>query len=555
MMSINWLKNNKYLFILALIGLVFLFVYSWLYIGSEAKFTSPDEAVNYAFILKFAETGELKITEPLNEIAEGLITPRNATAVGNDIVPASFLGIVLIYGFLAKIFGSSIIIYLTPIFSIIGVIFFYLLIKEIFSRQIAFISSLLLFILPPFWYYSARGMFHNVLYINFLIIGLYFLLRCINKVNFSKKAIIQIILSGVFVGLALITRTSEIVWVILCITAVIYFSKKIKWQHAIMLFCIIGITFIPIFFYNNQLFGSPLSFGYTQTLMEANNGEIINNSIINKVIKLVFPFGFDIERTGLAIYQYLILMFPWISILLLVGIIWFLKSIIFNKIADIFPELKKYYVKISNLEKLYFGLYLFVVIWLILYYGSYLFYEYYDRSEIILGSSYLRYWMPIFIFGLPILVTAILKIGNIFDSLRIKKFVIVFLVVGISIFSVNKVLADPLQSLFQIKKHIGNSASKANLIFSKTEPDSVIVSGFADKILFPERRVIVSLPSDKKERDDLVQGLLDKTNIYYFHSSFDSHSGQIIESLKNSGYEFEQVYYFVEDDEVLYKLH
>ena len=60
-----------------------------------------------------------------------------------------------------------------------------------------------------------------------------------------------------------------------------------------------------------------------------------------------------------------------------------------------------------------------------------------------------------------------------------------------------------LQSLgFNDEKHIGNSASKANLIFSKTELDSVIVSGFADKILFPERRVIVSLPSDKKERDD-----------------------------------------------------
>lgn len=550
---LSWLKTNRYIIILAIFGLVFLFVYAWFGLGSENKFNSPDETVNYTFIEQFAKTGGLRINESLNDAAEHLITPRNATVVNGDIVPASFLGIILIYGLLAKIFSTSIILYLTPLISVISVIFFYLLLKEIFNRQVSFISSLLLFILPPWWYYSARGMFHNVLFLSLLIIGLYFLVRFI-KNDSDKISKYLLVTSGFFIGLSLITRTSEIIWVLFLVFGILIYFKKIKWKSFILSAGMMGIVFIPILYFNNQLFDSPLSFGYSQTLLPANSNEVVQNSTFSKVINFLLPFGIDFKQIGIAVYQYLLIIFSWFGIMLLMGIIWFLKNMIFKKILNIFPELSKYLASISGRQRLYFIFYLIISIWLILYYGSFRFIEYFDQSEIILGSSYLRYWLPIFVFGLPLISMMIIKISKIFINKRVEKLVVILLVIGISIASVNKVLADPLHGLFQIKTTVSANISKTKLILDKTESNSIIISGFADKILFPYRKVIVSLPGDVNQRNNLVSKLLSATNLYYFHSTLDVKSDNVIKSMKESGFEFEQIYYFANDGEILYKL-
>jgi len=388
---LRWLESNRHFIILALVGIVFLFVYSWLFIGTEAKFTSPDETANYHFIKLVAEKNQLRFYEPLNEVTDGLVRPRSMGFVDGFTVPGSFLGIILIYGILAKVFGTGIILYLTPIISVIAVLFFYLLIKEIFDKKIAFISSLLLFILPPFWYYSARGMFHNILFISLLIIGFYFFVKFLTAISNRKRATsLNILLSGFFIGLALITRTSEIIWVgIILLVLIIVNRSKFGWRNLAVFLGPLILLFILILLINSQIYGSILG-NYSQGVIETNSLGAASQTLYSNFQKLVLPFGVDFERVGQAAYRYLIVIFPWFSILLVVGLVWLIKNVILGWFGKLFSEVKDYLSEIQPFQKLYLGLYLLILIWLVIYYGSYEFYEYLDRTKIILGSSFIR---------------------------------------------------------------------------------------------------------------------------------------------------------------------
>ena len=62
-------------------------------------------------------------------------------------------------------------------------------------------------------------MYHNVLFISLLIIGIYILLKNLNKKSLMANywLLIAYFLSGLFIGLAIITRTSEIAWIVFTI--------------------------------------------------------------------------------------------------------------------------------------------------------------------------------------------------------------------------------------------------------------------------------------------------------------------------------------------------
>src|SRR4030042_5554451 len=145
----NFLKLFKSpLLYLSIIAVGFFFIYSYPRMVLPLINLSPDENANYFFSKLAAEKGTLMSYERLNEGIAPIVHPRSINVnQENYLVPGSFLGIILIYGFFAKIFGSNAIIFLTPFFACLGALFFYGIIKRIFSWQAAFISSSL--ILPP----------------------------------------------------------------------------------------------------------------------------------------------------------------------------------------------------------------------------------------------------------------------------------------------------------------------------------------------------------------------------------------------------------------------
>ena len=186
--SMSWLKKIKPdwgLIIVFLLGFIFLYSYSylarqlptdWSNESNKLILNSPDETANLFFARQFAQTNSLSFKDSANQIAGELISPRSMRVIKGQTVPAGFIGLPIVYGSLAKIFGLSAIPFFTPVLAIIGISFFYLLVKKLFGQQTALWSSVFAYVLPAYWYYSAKGLMPNLAFLVFFIISLYFFL-------------------------------------------------------------------------------------------------------------------------------------------------------------------------------------------------------------------------------------------------------------------------------------------------------------------------------------------------------------------------------------------
>jgi asparagine N-glycosylation enzyme membrane subunit Stt3 len=179
-MKIKWLKLTNLLIVSLLALVFFVFTASFNYFTQDknyTKWTSPDETANYFFSKRFSETGQLAYFDQAAIIGDNLVMPRSLRSDFGWVKPVSFLGIILTYGSIGAQLGVGVIPFLTPFFAALGIIIFYLLVSRIFENQrVGLVSSFLLASFPVYIYYTVRSMFHNVLFIVFLLIGAYLLL-------------------------------------------------------------------------------------------------------------------------------------------------------------------------------------------------------------------------------------------------------------------------------------------------------------------------------------------------------------------------------------------
>jgi len=462
---------------LVFFGVLFFFAYSYLTFSAPLIFNSPDETVNYLFAKVFAEESTLTITSDLNKDFNNIITPRSVNINYQDqIVPTSFLGIFLIYGMLAMIFGKWIILFLTPILAVIAVSCFYQIMKKIFESNIAFASSVLLFILPPFWYFSTRVMFHNILLISLLIIGLYLITK-INWTKFNLKIIGLCILAGLSIGLALITRYSEAVWVVfLLITLMIAFFKKEYLTHYLLIALVIAFSVLPVLKFNSLLYGNMFATGYSNI-----SGEQVTNLVQAGTLKLNVIKNF---------YFYLILNFWWFIIPMIAGLIIFIKT------------------KREKIQNLFLIIFSVSSVWLICYYGRFNFSDNISGT-VEIGASYYRYWLPIFIFGLPLVVVF-------FKSLKAVWIRNSF--IGLFIFlCIFTVMWGSEESLANVRQNLVKYSQIKEQVLNHTNDDSIIIGERVDKLFYPDRDVIELM---QKDNLNLIYNQLPElsknTQVYYF---------------------------------------
>ncbi|MBD3360087.1 MAG: hypothetical protein GF365_05285 [Candidatus Buchananbacteria bacterium] len=487
------LKNDKkFQFgVLIILGVIFFFVYSFLIFDNElTRFTWPDETANYFFITNYIDNSNFSFYEPLNEIGSNLIKPRSFNVYQNNLVPGSFLGMLLIYGLIGKIIGTKLILFLTPLLAVISGLFFYKILLKIFKSNIAFLSALLFFINPAWWYYASLSMLPNISFFSFLLIGFYCLLN-LNKNQ--KKNTLWLILGSFFIALALIIRTNEFVWVlgVILFLAIVY-RCKLKWYYILIFIAVNCLVFLPIFYYNQITYGDYLSFGYLQ--LEQGNGlvsqlppefQTANQSAIYNFIKfLILPFGFSAGAIIHNINQYFIQLFWWLFIPSVIGL----------------------FVLIKNFHKQAKGVYLLITfclsVYLAIYYGSWIFEDQMTLQLNKIGLSYVRYFLPIYILCLPLIAIFYLHLIGLFTARggKSKKFKIAlstFLAFCFIAFTVNVVYLSGNDNLLNIKQHIKDYNQSNQKIVELTEPEAVIISQRSDKIFFPQRKVIAKWSFDE----------------------------------------------------------
>lgn len=505
------------------------------------KFFSPDENANYVFSKLYQESGDLFIFEKYNYVASEVIHPRSYFSQEGNLKPLSFLGIIIIYGNLAKIFGQAIIPFLTPLFAALGFLFFYLLIETLSNKRIAFFSSLILFSFPVFLYYSARSMFHNVLFLSLLIIGLYFLLRLFQfpllkaKLLKNKKEYYKNILSvdvfysavaGFFIGLAIGVRTSEIIWLVPAgLLLLILKAKKLNFLRLSSFVIFMFLALSPVLYNNQVLYGSPFYGGYREMNQSiesiSQTGSAFWQSIfsgdfsaiglyIKNIFNTIFYFGFYPYQSLKMFFHYCVEMFWYLFIPACLGVI-----CLFTTKRRLWKKIWPYAVS-----------WLFLSFVLVFYYGSWKFVDNPDPSRFTIGNSYTRYWLPIYLGLIFLSAVFIDSVLDLIKKIKNKKLFVFgksiwlgFSFLTITYLSFNFVYQGSEEGLKHYPQKALAAQNEVRQVLFLTEARSVIITEYHDKFLFPERKVIVGR-FDDNNMNRAYKSLLPHLPVYYYNFTF-----------------------------------
>ena len=481
------------------------------------KWSSPDESANYVFSRLYATSGQLAFFDSASAFGDHILMPRSARNDFGWIKPVSFLGIILVYGGLASFFGTALIPFLTPLFAALGIIIFYFLIRRLFSERVALWSSFLLASFPVYIYYTVRSMFHNVLFVVLLLVALYlFTLALRSRDALVTKNFFQLSPTpnfwleclaaggaGLFLGLALITRTSEILWLAPAgLLTLIFYGRRLGITKSVILGALTFLPLLLVAYYNQLLYNSFWYGGYNE--MNRSLDDIAQSGrellaagglseywryarlYFERLFANIFYFGFNFRQSLVMFNHYVIKMFPALFWSGLVGLTILL-------IQNIFAPRRKYFI--------YVLAWLGASVFLIFYYGSWQFNDNPDLTRFTIGNSYTRYWLPLYLGLMPLASLALVRLSRFvfwagneasrrwqgWAAFGLQAKAISLLLVW-SLFFVLYGSEEGLSHLYHISR-----AEKVNTerVFSLTEPEAVIITKYHDKFFWPERRVIM----------------------------------------------------------------
>lgn len=242
-------------FLVVLLSFVFFICYAWAPISLPPKFIHPCENQNYVFSDLYSQSGELSYEEPLNEIAHGVILPRDTAYFNGRVIPTRYLGFPVIVGTSGTVI-HELMRFITPIAAIVGAIFLYLILRDHFGKKIATISYILLLVLPQYWFWSSYTMMENVISCTLLMIALRYFFKLSTDGRLSHY-----LLASMFFGMALFVRADFIFLFIPVVILLIWNRKKIKPLYSLLAIPSFMLALMPFLIWNKDLYGSFFSTG------------------------------------------------------------------------------------------------------------------------------------------------------------------------------------------------------------------------------------------------------------------------------------------------------
>lgn len=495
--------------------------YAFLPLSSPPRSASPDENANLHFSRLFADTGTLWQFDSINLQAKGAVHPRSMRVAQDFIVPGGFIGLPVLYGGIAALLGNAVLPYLTPIVAVLAVVAWGVLVTHLFGRRIGVLAAFLLAFHPVWWYETARTMQPNVLFVALIIFSLWcFLTQPIHGVlrertKFRLSEHIDPALAGTLLAFALAVRPSEAYWLIMA-AAIVAFSYRatLPWRRLAVAAVFTVLTIAPFVMLNASAYGSPFATGYGAAGdapvidLPQGQGAALLSSVLGPFDALLFPLGFapaDALRHFTAFG---------------IGIVWWWAVLVgcaFVALAADMRRLRASKEKPPRVALTFAALAAVISVWLILFYGSWTIRDNPDPNAVTIGSSYLRYWLPIYVLStVPVAwlfnrASQVLRGGA--RTAAVTLFVAMYLLSGAT-----DVFLSPQEGLIATRASLYDSDEKARQIIVATPETSVIVVDRADKYLFPERRVIVPLRSEATY--STLGRLRTAAPLYYFGISF-----------------------------------
>lgn len=492
--------------------LAFLGCLAFLRVGGI--YVSPDETANAFFAEQFAQRGSLSSFDSLNVDLKDALHPRSVVSLAGRLVPGSFIGLPVLYGFFIAIAGGWMLPFLTPLIAVVAVFAWYAVVRRLFDREIGLLSALLLAVHPAWWYYSARSLMHNVTFAAFLIFAGYFLVARPSRGR--KFADLDFVLAGVCTGLALFVRSSEVTWVALAVlaAAVAYRSKKIAWRPVVLFAISAAIALLPMAVINQATYGGPFATGYTAEGGDAED-KVDEESVTpssslstlsplspsSPLSSLFLPFGFSPKDIAKNVLSYGAGLFWWMTVLILIGF------------PLAFPS-RAVAKELRRPRRAYLAFALTASASLAVVYGSWTFFDNPDPTQITIGNSHVRYWIPVYILLIPFAAHAIRWLAHRTLTETARRLAVAVLVVASVGLSVRAVFFSPQDGLVYAAQTLMDGRDIRTRVLDLTEPDAVIVVDRADKLFFPSRRI--RYPLRDEETYALMPRILLRAPLYYY---------------------------------------
>ncbi len=463
----------------AVVFLSALALYSFLPVfAPKAVWNSPDEMANAFFIERFATGSGLAVADSAFIRSDGLIRPRSVGVSGGLMVPGSFLGIIVIYALPVAMFGAGVLPFLTPFFTALALLAWGGILKRFLPLPAARITVILTALHPALWYYANRGLFHNVLFLDFVIFSMFFFIcqpffAYSARVGASKPlgALLDGLLGGATVVLALATRTFEIIW-LAPLFAYLWWRYRAKVEkHTVISASAIILAAAAMFMALSRfLFGSWLPSGYV----------VGAAGLQEEFFSRLFPFGFSLRNIFLNSWNYAKVIFWWYTLIVGAGSAWLVIQRIRNRAPkDLW---------------LIFKIFIVVTVPLVFIYGSGQYLDTPDPSMATIGTSTVRYWLPLFVLCLPF---AGWVLGIWWEKRRFYRAAAIVLILFVVVFSLRIVFWGRGEGLVYVLRELRRYEDVRAKTIELTAESAIVISDRSDKIFFPYRHVVVGTASEE----------------------------------------------------------
>ena len=433
--------------------------------GPSRIFESPDANVNYHFAVRLAQGLPLGVPSTISQMTE-YITPRSAAVHAGLIVPSGFVGLIALYGFLSSFTSINLIPYWTLVFALLGLMHFYWLLKRVFSPQMAWWSVFICMVHPAWLYYTQRSLLPNVLFVSLLLMSSYYIYQIS-----QRRRLWDYVGAGLALSAAVMVRPSEAIWIAVAVISFVVIERRRLFLKYIVATVVSAIPAVVILLFAVM--------GQWSLLWGGGNQLLHQNpvSLWQTGITLLFPFGFHPRLIWWVIERYVIWWQLPFLVLALIGAASFRQN---------FREQR---------HRHYCWLTVFVATFLLCYYGSWLVQDNPVAGATTIGTSYIRYLLPLFTLLSPFVAWAIIGLTRQLAP-QYQKIFTVSIVGLLLIISVQRVLAEPQEGWLQQRRDLHSYERVLALTKRVVTPDTIIMTQKGDKYLWPTFAVITPQGDD-----------------------------------------------------------
>lgn len=443
---------------------IFFIVYAALAGAVGTRFSSPDETSNYVFAKTFASTGSFRI--PNNDVT-GVVHPRSTAQRDGAVVPLTFLGYPLLLGTAARLVGVWVIPFIGPLFAALGLGAFAALMRRVTNERTALLGAILLGVNPVFAFYAYRGLWHNGPFVALLLLGTLALVRAVESGRTRPYAF-----AGAGFAAALAMRGSEFPWVLGGLAIGLLLVRRRWTVRGIVLAAVTATAvLLPVLLLQRATFGSAIAGTYDAALAGTDALGFLGRSV-HAVQLAVAPFGWHPVQAANVFFLYgLQFLFPWVA-LGLVGAIGILAG---RPGSD--GERPQVFWHATG--------FIALTLWLVLYYGSFGFVEFrLNPSAVLLGSSYLRYWLPIVVVAIPFSILGLRRI------LGERRNLVGSTLVVIALLGMVRLIWDPHDGYVAELRNLHASTDRRAAVLTILPADAILLAGPEDKVYWPDRKVV-----------------------------------------------------------------